>query len=84
MILIKAITVVELASRPSRITNKWMRLGVPLVGCGEGSEVAHGKLQGNFSILKQNLLTLSKKYNTYGLPLLNEWCFVIHVHLEGS
>ena len=37
---------------PSRITNKWMRLGVPLVGCGECSDVAHGKLQGNFSILK--------------------------------
>jgi len=26
----------------SRITNKWMIFGVPLVGCGEWSEVAYG------------------------------------------
>ena len=28
----------------SRITNKWMRLGVPLVGCGDLSEAAHENL----------------------------------------
>ena len=28
----------------SRITNKWMKLGVPLVGCGDYSTAAHGKL----------------------------------------
>ena len=37
---------------PSRITNKRMRLEVPLVGCGECSDVGHGKLQCNFCILK--------------------------------
>ena len=37
------------AMDPSRITNKWIRLGVPLVGCGDLSEAAHGKLKAYFS-----------------------------------
>ena len=28
----------------SQIINKWMRSGVPLVGCGDLSEAAHGNL----------------------------------------
>ena len=40
----------------SRITNNWMRFGVPLVGCGEWSEVAYGKLQGKVSTYMQSLV----------------------------
>ena len=40
----------------SRITNKWIRFGVPLVGCGEWSEVAYGKLQGTVSTYMQSLV----------------------------
>ena len=50
-----------LGIHPSLITNEWMRLGVPLVGCGVCSDVAHGKVQAIFSILKENLVSLLKK-----------------------
>ena len=66
----------------SRITNKWMKLGVPLVGCGDCSAAAHGKLWGISSIHKQSLVSFFSKYNTYGLPLSNEWCLAILVHRE--
>ena len=45
----------EIPNLISRITNKWIRFGVPLVGCGEWSEVAYGKLQGTVSAYMQSL-----------------------------
>ena len=37
-------TLAEDSLIPSRITNKWVKLGVPLVGCGDSSDVAHENL----------------------------------------
>ena len=53
-----------------------------LVGCGDCSAAAHGKLWGISSIHKQSLVSFFSKYNTYGLPLSNEWCLAILVHRE--
>ena len=39
----------------SRITNKWVRLGVPLVGCGDSSDVAHENLWPNIYTQNKNL-----------------------------
>ena len=60
-----------------------MRLGVPLVGCGDSSEAAHEKLRGIFSEPKQWLVSISSKYYTYALPLSNEWCHQILVRTKG-
>ena len=59
-----------------------MKLGVPLVGCGDCSGAAHGKFWVISSIHKQSLVSFFSKYNTYGLPLSNEWCLAILVHRE--
>ena len=59
-----------------------MKLGVPLVGCGDCSAAVLGKLWGISSIHKQSQVSFFSKYNTYGLPLSNEWCLAILVHRE--
>ena len=42
-----SLSLAEIWPQSSWITNKWMRLEVPLVGCGDCSEVAHGKSEAN-------------------------------------
>ena len=46
----------QVMNKLSRITNKWTRFGVPLVGCGDCSEVPHRKLQGTVSTYMQSLV----------------------------
>ena len=48
--------------RPSQITNKRPRLGVPLVGCDDCSEAAHEKFRIIISTQKQSLVWILSKY----------------------
>ena len=54
-VVFKRRQVASIGAYVSRITNKCMRFGVPLIGCGEWSEVAYGKLQGTVSAYMQSL-----------------------------
>ena len=57
-------------------------LTLPLFGCGDCTEEAHGKPQSISSTRMHGWVSISTKHRTYALPLSNEYCLAILVHQE--